>query len=171
MESIKPSVSLVGKLMWAVFALSTVLLLLDPTVESVEILGISTARSRLVVVGPVAIVGMLLARQAVIRGMIEIVRGSTDTSQIKGEASSTPLPEFIRWKLPISIETVILTAYQAAMFLVPSLAVFETLKCSGCSSVLVYGSTSLVFFLVEWNYHSLRKQVYQQLLGAIKTPD
>lgn len=170
-ETLKPSISVIGKLMWAVITVSIALLLLDPSVESIDILGISTARSRLALVAPVSIIGMLLARQAVIRNAIDVVRRATDLAQLRCEVTSSPLPEFMRWKLPISLETIILTSFQGAMFLVPSLAVSDTMRLSGCSSFLVYGAFVLIFIIVEWNYLSMRKHVYEPLLGDIKTPD
>lgn len=64
-------------------SLSVSLLFLDVNNPSPTILGISVNGSRLLVIAPIALVGLLVIRQLYIKNAIEIIRRAEDKSELK----------------------------------------------------------------------------------------
>jgi hypothetical protein len=61
-DSLKVSLSAANKLMWASLTIAITLILFEPSAEKATILGVSIDRSRLLVLGPAALLAVLLAR-------------------------------------------------------------------------------------------------------------
>lgn len=171
----KESLSQINKLIWTTLALSASLLILEPTAQSIMILGISINIGRLLIVVPIALVGLLLSKQVIIINVIEIIHRSEKRYELREIILSYPLVEFMRWKFKSNAEIVLLTVFQISIDVFPaiSLLVFwHILESRGIAVPGIYKLTSfLLIFLGLWNYTSLRRHVFEPLVGEIRTPD
>lgn len=171
-SNFKATLSFVHKLMWTIITVSITLLLIDPNEATTTILGITVVRSILTIVGPLLILGLILARLIAIRNAADIVRLTTHTKELKEIVSTYPLSEFMRWRLVSSLETFLLTIFQAGFDALPSIAVYLFLRRDiSENDLIVWIFSFLIIFFSARNYSLLRRSVYEPLLGPIGTPD
>jgi hypothetical protein len=165
----------IAGLSWSSVGLGLSLLILDPSANAVSVLGVDILRSRILTVVPLVLVGLGGLRQIFIRNAIFIVQRTQDRGPLLDIVLGYPLVESMRWKLPTSFESFVLTWIQVLIDLLPAV-----------SLIILWGSSSIdgvdmppayrvaVFALVGlglWNYHSLRAGVHEPLAGPIRTPD
>ena len=174
-DGFKQSLSQINTIMWVTLSLSVSLLFLDVNNPSPTILGISVNGSRLLVIAPIALVGLLVIRQLYIKNVIEIIRRAEDKSELKEIVLAYPLIEFMRWRFTFGAEVVLLTAFQVAIDLLPAISLLTLwfiLKGQGARVPVVFRvATFVLVFLALWNYVSLRRKVFESLVGGIGTPD
>ena len=123
-DGFKQSLSQINSIMWVALSLSLSVLILDPGTENIAILGISVNRSRLIIVVPVVLNGLLLVRQVYIRNVIEIIRRAEDRKELKEIVLAYPLIEFMRWKSKFRVETILLTIFQVILEISPAISIF-----------------------------------------------
>jgi hypothetical protein len=157
--------------MWASLTISASLLLLDPSAAQLDLLGFSVDRARLLFVAPMALVSVLLARQVVIHNAAEIVGQAKDKKDLSDIAATYPLSEFMRWRFHSSLETVVLSIFQAVSDYVPAVAFLVFALSSSVPWPAAAAGTALLWLLALWNYNVLRRKVFEPLLGPIRTPD
>lgn len=171
LDSFKASLAHANRFMWAAFVLSISVLLLDPTKDQMDILGISIDRTRLLIAVPIALVSILLARQIVIRNAAYILSESNDKAKLKELVNSYPLSEFMRWRFTKSPEVVLLSIFQALFDLIPPLAFVIFALSNALHWSIAYGVAAIIMVIGLWNYRVLRRNIYEPLLGEIRTPD
>jgi hypothetical protein len=86
-DGFKQSLSQIKTIMWVTLSLSVSLLFLDVNNPSPTILGISVNGSLLLVIAPIALVGLLVIRQLYIKNAIEIIRRAEDKSEFERNSS------------------------------------------------------------------------------------
>jgi hypothetical protein len=174
-DGFKISLSYLNQLMWATLGIGATLSVLSPSSDKANILGFSFAYSSLVYMAPLFIVSILLIRQIVISNLADIVRVVKSKTELKELAKSYPLLEFIRWRAPSGLETVLLTIFQWLVLFFPGLAVmvFNNVNFHDRSiaSLPIILAPFLIWAISVWNYASLQYKVYEPLCGSIRTPD
>jgi hypothetical protein len=174
-DGFKETLSQINRLMWITLSLSVSLLLLKPTTQSLSVLGFTVDVPRLLIVVPLALVGLLIAKQVLIRNAAQIIRLDKKRSELKEIVLSYPIIEFMRWKFRAGSEVVLLSIFQGFIDVFPaiSLSIFWSILTDlGITVPLVFKfSNFLLILLGIWNYSTLRRQVYEPLAGKIGTPD
>ena len=88
---------------------------------------------------------------------------------------SYPIIEFMRWRFDSTNETTFLTILQIFIDVLPALALIfyeGILENSGFTISNGYTVTAyVVLSLGIWNYRTLRRGVFEKLVGKIKTLD
>lgn len=178
LEGYKSSLSYINKLMWTVLSLSLGILLLDSSATKINVLGLSFDQSLITIIGPVAILGLLLVRQIVIRNAADIVninKSQKDVEDILKLTKAYPILEFIRWRAPSGIETILLSIFQALADAIPAISICILLSIrlhySWYGFIISVIAGILVARVSLWNYKTLRRKVYEPLCGSIQTPD
>lgn len=175
LEGYKTSLSYINSLMWILLSVCAGLILLDPTSSKINLLGFSFDQSLSSIIGPVAIVVLLLVRQIVIRNAAEIVRLAKSKKELIELTKAYPILEFIRWKAPSGLEIVLLTIFQALLGLLPSFTVIFLVGNHLQNNLLRTIIDSILGIFIAliglWNYNTLRRKIYEPLCGFIKTPD
>jgi hypothetical protein len=176
LDGYKLSLSYVNNLTWSILSLSFVLLFLDPTAEKVSILGINFSQEGVTYIGPLVLIGLILTRQIIIANAAEIVRPNRSNADLKKLTKSYPLLEFIRWRAASKWESILISAFHGMFieYLPLYVTIITFLKINQPDwirlvAALIFGI--LIGILVQWNYNTLRKKVYEPLCGKIKTPD
>ena len=174
-DGFKQSLSQINTIMWIILSVSVSLLFLDLNNPNLTILGISVNSSRLLVIAPIALVGLFVVRQLYIKNVIDIIRRASDKSELKEIVLAYPLIEFMRWRFTFGAEVILLTAFQGVFELLPAISLFILwfiLRGQGAPIPMVFRvATFVLIFLAIWNYVSLRRRVFESLAGAIATTD
>ncbi len=174
-DGFKQSLSQINSLMWVTLSLSFSLLLLDLNNQNLTILGISVSSSRLLIIAPIALVGLFLIRQLYIKNVIEIIRRAEDKAELREIVLAYPLIEFMRWRFKFGVEVILLTVFQVVFEMLPAISLgvlWLILKRNNVQVPAIFHVANYVLvFLALWNYVSLRRNVYESLVGNIGTPD
>lgn len=174
-DGFKQSLSQINNIMWVTLSLSVSLLLLDLNNQNLTILGISVSSSRLLIIAPIALVGLVFIRQLYIRNVIEIIQRAEDKSELKEIVLAYPLIEFMRWRFKWGVEVILLTAFQVIFEMLPAISLgmlWFILRSRGVQVPAIFLVANYVLvFLALWNYVSLRRRVFEPLVGEIGTPD
>ena len=176
LDGYKASLSYVNSLMWSILSLSLLLLFLDPTAENIKILGIDFSQESVIYIGPLVLIALLLARQIVIRNAADIVKANLSNKDLKEITKAYPLLEFIRWRASSGLETVLMSMFHGMFinYLPLYVTVITLAKLNQVLWVQVIVAVVVgivVGRIVDWNYNTLRRKVYEPLCGKIKTPD
>ena len=174
-DGFKQSLTQINNLMWVALSLSFSLLLLDFSKPDLTILGISVSSTRILIVGPIALVCIFLMRQLYIKNLIEIINRNDQKTELKEIVLAYPLIEFMRWRFKFGAELALLTAAQVIFEMVPAISLtvlWFILRGRGTQAltVLLVADVTLIF-LALWNYNSLRRGVFETLVGKIGTVD
>jgi uncharacterized membrane protein YecN with MAPEG domain len=176
LDGYKASLSYINSLTWSILSLSLVLLFLDPTAEKTSILGINFSHASVLYIGPLVLIILLLSRQIVIRNAADIVKSSRSKAELKALTKAYPLMEFIRWRASSKTETILLSVFQGFFIeymplyvtVVTASKINQTLWIKFVVGIIV---GTIVGRIVQKNYSTLQKRVYEPLCGEIKTPD
>lgn len=174
-ESFRETLHRISSFSWASVALALSLLILEPATDSIPVLGLAVSGSRIMVVGPLALIGLGILRQCLIRNAVYLIERSQEKVALSEVILTYPLLESMRWKIRDGLEVFLLTIFQILIDVLPAVSLivlWSALAKDGISVSFVHRiSTFVVLALGMWNYRSLRMGVYEPLAGPIRTPD
>ncbi len=170
LDSFKTSLSHTHNLMWVIVALSTGLILIDPSAKPLTVLGFSVSMQVISLFTPAILIGLLMTRLLYIRNAAEIVRNTIHQSVLAEVVQNYPLVEFMHWKG--DLESIFLFVMQAVAIGLPALALiaFKSLiNPTGLQlPVADWIAVALCALLSARNYMLLRFNVYDPLMSLIK---
>lgn len=172
LDGYKTSLSYINSLTWSIFTLSLILLFSNPNTDELNILGINFSQDIVIYIGPIVLVGLLLTRQIIISNAAYIIKSNRSKSELKKLTQSYPLLEFIRWRNSSNLETILISVFHVVF--IDHLPVYVILINLGKINQTLWIKIAvalIVVGIVQWNYSTLRRKVYEPLCGKINTVD
>lgn len=169
LEGFKRSLESLNSLRWAVAITTLGILLLDVDQGQGSFLGIPISSRRALVVLPLLLLALLMARQVVILNLVQLVRSADDKEPFRNVVLSYPVAEFMRWRFRSRLGALLLSLWQVLVDIFPGVAAASLWAQLGTfgdfTSIATRVVSAVIILFAVLNWSSLRFDVYRPLAG------